>query len=277
MIRRLGAAGYGGAQNRVGNANPGQARQVNGPQLATGRPHIKELHSTQSSIDSEILQRQRLLKQAHEMGNLALNVDNVFQADDCDAYDSDVDEAPTAQTMFMEKSIIPQIYQNLKDSFQNKPSLPVNDTPDFNSIFVIGQMKASLQGKDNIIQKLKMKISHLKETQENAAFRAENAKIKQHYKELYDSIKITRAKHLEQITSLKMKMRVYRFPTQNTSRVSQQIWLNQKYWHQESMDMSNIARNQVKNELRTDEWIKNKEIKAEAREIMPQPSSVNCS
>ncbi|GKG38688.1 hypothetical protein Tco_0460400, partial [Tanacetum coccineum] len=33
--------------------------------------------------------------------DLALNVDNVFQADDCDAYESDVDEAPTAQTMFM--------------------------------------------------------------------------------------------------------------------------------------------------------------------------------
>nr|GFB39824.1 retrovirus-related Pol polyprotein from transposon TNT 1-94 [Tanacetum cinerariifolium] len=27
--------------------------------------------------------------------DLALNVDNVFQADDCDAFDSDVDEAPT--------------------------------------------------------------------------------------------------------------------------------------------------------------------------------------
>ncbi|GJT05770.1 integrase, catalytic region, zinc finger, CCHC-type containing protein [Tanacetum coccineum] len=33
--------------------------------------------------------------------DLALNVDNVFQADDFDAFDSDVDEAPTAQTMFM--------------------------------------------------------------------------------------------------------------------------------------------------------------------------------
>ncbi|GKB55982.1 hypothetical protein Tco_0912168 [Tanacetum coccineum] len=33
--------------------------------------------------------------------DLALNVDNVFQADDCDAFDSDVDEAPTAHTMFM--------------------------------------------------------------------------------------------------------------------------------------------------------------------------------
>nr|GEX37209.1 retrovirus-related Pol polyprotein from transposon TNT 1-94 [Tanacetum cinerariifolium] len=33
--------------------------------------------------------------------DLALNVDNVFQADDYDAFDSDVDEAPTAQTLFM--------------------------------------------------------------------------------------------------------------------------------------------------------------------------------
>nr|GEV16883.1 retrovirus-related Pol polyprotein from transposon TNT 1-94 [Tanacetum cinerariifolium] len=33
--------------------------------------------------------------------DLALNVDNVFQADDCDAFDYDVDEAPPSQTMFM--------------------------------------------------------------------------------------------------------------------------------------------------------------------------------
>nr|GEZ55173.1 retrovirus-related Pol polyprotein from transposon TNT 1-94 [Tanacetum cinerariifolium] len=33
--------------------------------------------------------------------DLALNVDNVFQPDNCDAFDSDVDDAPTAQTMFM--------------------------------------------------------------------------------------------------------------------------------------------------------------------------------
>nr|GEV23723.1 retrovirus-related Pol polyprotein from transposon TNT 1-94 [Tanacetum cinerariifolium] len=33
--------------------------------------------------------------------DLALNVDNMFLAEDCDAFDLDVDEAPTAQTMFM--------------------------------------------------------------------------------------------------------------------------------------------------------------------------------
>ncbi|GJV43362.1 hypothetical protein Tco_1427898 [Tanacetum coccineum] len=33
--------------------------------------------------------------------DLALNVDHVFEADECDAFDSDVDEGPTTQTMFM--------------------------------------------------------------------------------------------------------------------------------------------------------------------------------
>ncbi|GJS32425.1 hypothetical protein Tco_0530807 [Tanacetum coccineum] len=72
--RGAGAVGYGRAQNRVGNANPGQARQDN---------------AIDEDVDEQPVQ------------DLALNVDNVFQADDCDAYDSDVDEALTAQTMFM--------------------------------------------------------------------------------------------------------------------------------------------------------------------------------
>ncbi|GKA55866.1 hypothetical protein Tco_0754938 [Tanacetum coccineum] len=38
--------------------------------------------------------------------------------------------------------------------------------------------------------------------EQNELFRTSNAKIKQHYKELYDFIKITRAKHIEQTTAL---------------------------------------------------------------------------
>ncbi|GJS39091.1 retrovirus-related pol polyprotein from transposon TNT 1-94 [Tanacetum coccineum] len=121
-------------------------------------------------------------------------------------------------------------YQNLKESFGNNPSPPARDTPDFDSVFVIEKMKASIQGKDNAIKKLRMQISQLKETrseadrtldfrtldfqitqltkkvtvlqEQNELFRAENEKVKQHYKELYDSIKITRAKHIEQTTAL---------------------------------------------------------------------------
>ncbi|GKA58946.1 retrovirus-related pol polyprotein from transposon TNT 1-94 [Tanacetum coccineum] len=121
-------------------------------------------------------------------------------------------------------------YQNLKESFGNNTSPPTRDVPDFDSVFVIEKMKASIQGKDNAIKKLRMQISQLNEThseadrtrdfrtldfqitqltkkinvlqEQNELFRAENGKIKQHYKELYNSIKITHAKHLEQTTAL---------------------------------------------------------------------------
>ncbi|GJR32165.1 hypothetical protein Tco_1108397 [Tanacetum coccineum] len=53
-----------------------------------------------------------------------------------------------------------------------------------------------------IIQ-LTKKVNVLQE--QNDLFRAENEKVKQHYKELYDSIKITRAKHIEQTTALLTK------------------------------------------------------------------------
>ncbi|GKC20727.1 hypothetical protein Tco_1022877, partial [Tanacetum coccineum] len=47
------------------------------------------------------------------------------------------------------------------------------------------------------------KVTILQE--QNKLFRAKNEKIKQHYKELYDSIKITYAKHIEQTTALLTK------------------------------------------------------------------------
>nr|GEV68531.1 putative RNA-directed DNA polymerase [Tanacetum cinerariifolium] len=117
-------------------------------------------------------------------------------------------------------------YQNLKDSFGNTPPTPDKETPDFDSVFVIGKMQASLQGKHNVIRKLKNQISQLQVTRsdtdrtlkvrtansqitklteqvtnlqaQNDLFKAENDKIKQHYKELYDSIKIT-PKHSQEL------------------------------------------------------------------------------
>ncbi|GJZ40550.1 hypothetical protein Tco_0587436 [Tanacetum coccineum] len=50
------------------------------------------------------------------------------------------------------------------------------------------------------ITQLTEKVATLQE--QNELFRAKNGKIKQHYKEIYDSIKITRAKHIEQTTAL---------------------------------------------------------------------------
>nr|GFC37642.1 retrovirus-related Pol polyprotein from transposon TNT 1-94 [Tanacetum cinerariifolium] len=52
--------------------------------------------------------------------DFALIVDNVFQADDCDAFDSDIDEAPTAQTMFMANlSSIDPVYDEAGPSYDS--------------------------------------------------------------------------------------------------------------------------------------------------------------
>nr|GEW47268.1 Gag-Pol polyprotein [Tanacetum cinerariifolium] len=50
--------------------------------------------------------------------DLVLNVDNVFQADDCDTFDTNVDEAPTVQTMFMANlSSAYPVYDKAKPSY----------------------------------------------------------------------------------------------------------------------------------------------------------------
>ncbi|GKF15418.1 hypothetical protein Tco_0056880, partial [Tanacetum coccineum] len=110
--RGASTAGYGGAQNKVGNANPGQAKWYIG--------HIARNYTQpKRPQNSEYFKDKMLLMQAQENGvaldeeqllflaggqdntvdedvdkqpvqDLALNVDNVFQADDCNAFDSDV-------------------------------------------------------------------------------------------------------------------------------------------------------------------------------------------
>nr|GEU52786.1 hypothetical protein [Tanacetum cinerariifolium] len=60
--------------------------------------------------------------------NSALNVDNVFQADDCDAFDSDIDEAPIAQTMFMANlSSADPVYDESDPSYDSDILFKVHD------------------------------------------------------------------------------------------------------------------------------------------------------
>ncbi|GJT84830.1 hypothetical protein Tco_1066547 [Tanacetum coccineum] len=144
--RGAGAAGNGGVQNRVGNARPGQARQIK-CYNCNGIGHIARNYTQpKRPYNSDYFKDKMLLMQAQENGvvldeeqllflasgydtavdedvdeppvqDLALNVDNVFQADACDAFDSDVDEALTAQTMFMENlSSADPVYDNYQDA-----------------------------------------------------------------------------------------------------------------------------------------------------------------
>nr|GEV20166.1 Gag-Pol polyprotein [Tanacetum cinerariifolium] len=117
-------------KDRVGNANPGQARLVK-CYNCNGTGHIaRNCTQPKHPQNFEYYKDKMLLMQAQENGaaldaeqllflvggqdnaidddvdeqpiqDLALNMDNVLQADDCDAFDSDVDKVPTAQTMFI--------------------------------------------------------------------------------------------------------------------------------------------------------------------------------
>ncbi|GKE27287.1 hypothetical protein Tco_1442671, partial [Tanacetum coccineum] len=67
--------------------------------------------------------------------DLALTVDNVFQADDCDAFDYDVDEAPTAQTMFMENlSSADPVYDEASPSYDSNILSEVSDHDNYQDV-----------------------------------------------------------------------------------------------------------------------------------------------
>ncbi|GJY49330.1 hypothetical protein Tco_0439286 [Tanacetum coccineum] len=64
--------------------------------------------------------------------DLALNVDHVFEADECDAFDFDVDERPTTQTMFMKNlTSEDQIYDEAGPSYDSNTPFEVQDHDTF--------------------------------------------------------------------------------------------------------------------------------------------------
>ncbi|GJR07886.1 hypothetical protein Tco_0790538 [Tanacetum coccineum] len=119
-------------------------------------------------------------------------------------------------------------YQHLQESFDNKNSQASQEAPDFNSFFKIKNLEHQIQEKDNVIRNLKDLVANVNDRscepynakdvtaliEQNDCDRVELEKVKQHYKELYDSIKITRAHTsektstmLNEIESLKAQLR----------------------------------------------------------------------
>ncbi|GKA96166.1 retrovirus-related pol polyprotein from transposon TNT 1-94 [Tanacetum coccineum] len=123
-------AGNAGGQNRGGNVNPGQAKPIK-CYNCNGLGHIAR----------ELLDEEQLLFLAGEQvtnfdddvddpneKDLALNVDHIYEADQCDAFDSDVDEAPSIQTMFIVNlSSEDPIYDEAGPSYDSNTPFEVQD------------------------------------------------------------------------------------------------------------------------------------------------------
>ncbi|GKA81399.1 hypothetical protein Tco_0788091 [Tanacetum coccineum] len=121
QLKTAGVAGYGGAQNRVGNAIPGRARQIKCYNCNGGQDNAVD-----EDVDEQPVQ------------DLALNVDNVFQAEDCDAFDSNIDEAPMAQTMFMANlSSVDPVYDEAGPSYDSDILFEVHDHDHYQDVVCV--------------------------------------------------------------------------------------------------------------------------------------------
>ncbi|GKD89225.1 hypothetical protein Tco_1364732 [Tanacetum coccineum] len=113
--------------------------------------------------------------------------------------------------------------QQKEESFQSNKPCKNQDSPEFCEFFEINELKAQLQAKNSTINNLKKQIKNVHEKSNEAKVKhdidvietinielehkvakllKENETLKKHYKDLYDSIKVTRTKTIEQTTSL---------------------------------------------------------------------------
>ncbi|GKA14417.1 copia protein [Tanacetum coccineum] len=108
------------------------------------------------------------------------------------------------------------------------------------------------------------------------SFKDENEKIKLHYKELYDSIKITRVKHIEKTTSLQNEIENLKnqlkgkISTVTSDVVKPKVSVFEKY----AIDVEPLPANQRNNRMVHDNFIKHlRESLETLREIVEEASS----
>ncbi|GJR15053.1 retrovirus-related pol polyprotein from transposon TNT 1-94 [Tanacetum coccineum] len=126
--------------------------------------------------------------------DLALNVDHIFEADECDAFDSDVDEGPTSQTMFMANLISEDpIYDEAGHSYDSNN--PFEYDVEKSRCLDLEADMSKVHDESKLISKLEreylnlqLNYQHLQENvtaliEQNDCDRVELEKVKQHYKE----------------------------------------------------------------------------------------------
>ncbi|GJZ25691.1 hypothetical protein Tco_0569944 [Tanacetum coccineum] len=92
-------------------------------------------------------------------------------------------------------------HQHLKEKIENLKSRPSKDALEFDVFFELGMRDDQIQSHKNTIRKNCHSFARELEN-----FKAENEKVKRHYQELFDSIKINRAKTIEKTSLFRSKI-----------------------------------------------------------------------
>nr|GEW00171.1 hypothetical protein [Tanacetum cinerariifolium] len=123
------AAGNRGFQNRVGDVNPGQTKPIKCYNYNRIRHIARQCTHPKSPHNSKYFKDKMLLMQAQE-NEVVLDEEQLLfiVVDQCDAFDFDVDEAPTVHTMFRENlSSADPIYDDVGPSYDSDILSEVRD------------------------------------------------------------------------------------------------------------------------------------------------------
>ncbi|GJV58377.1 hypothetical protein Tco_1459382 [Tanacetum coccineum] len=223
--------------------------------------------------------------------DLALNVDNVFQADDCDAYDSDVDEAPTAQTMFMENlssadpvydeaeqygrftsfsAFFKESVDTLREIVSSSTREKLHTTPRKKQVTFEDQIATSSSTTHKHVEPMHTQQSNVPVPPSTGVNSCTDASGSQP-RSILKKHKIPPAKS-DSMKKVEEHPRTIRSSLKTTNHVDSSISSKRTVWICQTSQ--EISQKRTRERMSDQEA---KEIKAEAKEIMPQPSSVNFS